>query len=183
MWVPRARCPVTGENFQTFFSQSFQSPYFHCHIWIQHEKCIKMRVFFFKWGHPRNFVTICEKCFCRNLKTDKVKYIKVYNFRRVISQEIYWNRKIFGKKIVLMRIRQKVYFFWPHVFDKKEYFVKKKKNPKPCKYMYLGNAFSLCWLISYFWKFGWNKKALKNHFLAKISFFGAKNNNKIIIFF
>ena len=40
--------------------------------------------------------SLCENCFCHNLKTNKEKYIKVYIFRTGISQEIYLNRQIYG---------------------------------------------------------------------------------------
>ena len=45
---------------------------------------------------PRKIVASCENCFCRNLKTNKVKYIKVYIFRKGISRGIYLNSQIFG---------------------------------------------------------------------------------------
>ena len=34
------------------------------------------------------FVTFCKNCFCHNLKTNEVKYIKVYKFRKGILQGI-----------------------------------------------------------------------------------------------
>ena len=46
--------------------------------------------------HPRKIVAFCENCFCHNLKTNKVKYIKVYIFRKGISRGIYLNSQIFG---------------------------------------------------------------------------------------
>ena len=42
------------------------------------------------WCHPRNFVVFWENRFCRNLKTNKVKYIKVYIFRRKFYKESSW---------------------------------------------------------------------------------------------
>ena len=44
--------------------------------------------------HPCNLVAFGENCFCNNLKTNKVKYIKVYIFRMGIHK-IYFNRQIF----------------------------------------------------------------------------------------
>ena len=49
--------------------------------------------FCFKDGATLAF---CENDFCRNLKTNKVKYIKVYIFRKEISQGIYVNGQNFG---------------------------------------------------------------------------------------
>ena len=37
-----------------------------------------------------------ENCIWHNLKTNEVKYIKVYIFRKKISQGIYLNCQIFG---------------------------------------------------------------------------------------
>ena len=45
---------------------------------------------------PLQNCSFCENCFCHNLKTNKVKYIKVYIFRKGISQGIYLNSQIFG---------------------------------------------------------------------------------------
>ena len=50
----------------------------------------------FKDGATRKMVAFCENCFCHNLKTNKVKYIKVYIFRKEISRGIYLNSQIFG---------------------------------------------------------------------------------------
>ena len=56
--------------------------------------------------------------------------------------------------------------------SKKNNFGQKSPNicPKPSKYMWLGNVFSLFWLISYFWKFWhfWPKKSNFLAFLVKI---------------
>ena len=39
------------------------------------------------WCHPRKIVAFGENRFCRNLKTDKVKYIKVYISRKEFYEE------------------------------------------------------------------------------------------------
>ena len=44
------------------------------------------------WCHPRKIAAFCENCFCRNLKTYKVKHMKVNSFKKEISQGIYLNR-------------------------------------------------------------------------------------------
>ena len=41
-------------------------------------------------------LAFCENGICRNLKTNEVKYIKVFIFRKEISQGIYLNSQIFG---------------------------------------------------------------------------------------
>ena len=41
------------------------------------------------------FVMFCENSFYPNLKTSKVKYIKVYVSQKEISKEIYINSQIF----------------------------------------------------------------------------------------
>ena len=41
-------------------------------------------------------LTFWENSFCCNLKTNTVKFIKVYIFRKEISQGIYLNSQIFG---------------------------------------------------------------------------------------
>ena len=41
-------------------------------------------------------LALCENSFCRNLKTNNAKYIKVYIFKKEISQRIYLNDQIFG---------------------------------------------------------------------------------------
>ena len=37
-----------------------------------------------RWCHPLKIVPVCENCFCHNLKTNKVKYTKVYISRKGI---------------------------------------------------------------------------------------------------
>ena len=68
--------------------------------------------------------------------------------------------------------------FWPKSFltrVKKYFWIKITKNlPKPSTYVYLGNTFSLFWLISYFWKF-WPKKPKTKSLWPKFQFFLAKN--------
>ena len=44
---------------------------------------------------PRKIVAFCENCFSQDLKTNKVKYIKVYISRKGISRGIYLNSQIF----------------------------------------------------------------------------------------
>ena len=48
--------------------------------------------------HVKDGATLafCENIFRRNLKTNKVKYIKVYILRKEISQGIYLNSQSFG---------------------------------------------------------------------------------------
>ena len=41
-------------------------------------------------------LAFCENGFCRNLKTNEVKYIKLYIFRKEILQGVYLNSQIFG---------------------------------------------------------------------------------------
>ena len=105
--------------------------------------------------YPRKIVAFCANCFCHNLKTNKVKYIKVYIFRKGISQGIYLNRFV-AKNHIFEKSPKKGDFFGPKFFNKgKKYFWTKitKKLPKPSKYVYLGNVFSLFVLINYFEKF------------------------------
>ena len=45
---------------------------------------------------PSQNCSFCENCFCHNLKTNKVKYIKVYISRKGISEGIHLNYQIFG---------------------------------------------------------------------------------------
>ena len=47
---------------------------------------------------PLQNCSFCENCFSHNLKTNEVKYIKVYNFRKEISQGIYLKSDFLAKK-------------------------------------------------------------------------------------
>ena len=59
----------------------------------------------------------CERCFCHNLKTNKVKYIKLYISGKGIWRIIYLNRFL-AKNLIFEKSPQK----W--------FFGKKKKNSK-----------------------------------------------------
>ena len=101
-------------------------------------------------------------------KTNKVKYIKVYIFRKGISQGIYLNCQIFGQELYFWEIaRKKNIQGWKNL-----YFW--SKSPKICQ-NHLNTCTGILFftlLITYFWTF-WLKKP-ENHFLAKISDFWPK---------
>ena len=104
------------------------------------------------------FCSFCENRFCHNLKTCKVKYIKVYNFRKGILQGIYLNHQILVKTVFLRNLQKRGVFFIFLFFKKffitrvKPYFWTKnfKNLLKSSKYVYLGNVSSLFSLILYF---------------------------------
>ena len=60
---------------------------------------------------PSQNLGFCEIFFWHNLKTNEVKYIKVYIFRKEISQGIYLNHQNFGLKSFFWEIAKKVIFF------------------------------------------------------------------------
>ena len=96
-------------------------------------------------------------CVCRNLKTNKIKYIKVYILRKEISQGIYlsdfWLKTSFLKncpKFIFLFF----FFFLPKNFEqgyKKHFLTKITKNlPKPSKlYIYRVNVFFI--FFFFFW--------------------------------
>ena len=61
----------------------------HLHIAIVYANLVK----------DRATIVLCENSFCRNLKTNKIKHIKAYILRKEMSEGIYLNSQIFGKKI------------------------------------------------------------------------------------
>ena len=69
-------------------------------------------------------VAFCENYFCHNLKANKIKHIKVYIFKKRISQEVLFVR------FFPMRNRQKMYSF---LFLEKKF----KYLPMSSKYVYL----------------------------------------------
>ena len=63
----------------------------------------------------------------RLMKYEVMKYIKVYIFRKEVSQGIYLYRQIFGCFFFFLKNRQKGDFFGPESFNKgkKKYFGQK----------------------------------------------------------
>ena len=149
------------------------------HDYVEVFKCKKLTIrVVLPPHHPRKIVGFCETCFWHNLRTNDVKYIKVYIFRKDNSQGIYLNRQIFGLKSYFWEIAKKSDFLAQICFNKgKKIFLDKitKNLPKPSKYVYLGIFFSLfVLLISHFGKI-LTKKAKKSLFGQNFSFFGPKN--------
>ena len=107
----------------------------------------------------------CENSFCRNLKTNKVKYINSFIFREEISQGIYLDSQIFWLKAVFLRNCQKL-IFWPQIFEQglKEILKWPKNWQKPSIDMCLWNVFPVSCLIFLFLKTCF---APKNEILAK----------------
>ena len=130
------------------------------------------------WCHPRKIVAFCENCFCHNLKTNKVKYIKVYISREGISRGIYLNSQIFGWRWYFLRNRHKSDLLAQNLFNKgqKIYFWTKitKNLPKPSRYMYLGTVFSL-FLINFLFLKILAFLVQKSEILAKSDFFDCKH--------
>ena len=59
--------------------------------------CIDFKIPALSLVPPSQFVVFCENSFSRNLKTsNKVSYMKVYIFKKEVSQGIYSDSQIFG---------------------------------------------------------------------------------------
>ena len=108
--------------------------------------------------------SFCENCVCRNLKTNKIKDIKVYISRKEISRGIYLNSQIFWLKIVYLRNRQKSYFLAKNFSNKGKKIFLDKNHQKFAKaiLMHVSMECFLTFLINFF------------HFLKILAFLAQK---------
>ena len=113
-----------------------------------------------------NFVVFCENSFICNLKANKVKYIKVYIFRREITQGIYLNSQILAKDCNFEKLL-KIEFLAPKFLNKgKKKWQKFRKICQNHFNTYIERMFSHFFdQFFIFEKIG--QKGLKNHFLTK----------------